>query len=101
MSLQSLAADHYNTRHLRKCRCKFVDFPPLKMKIPSQEWSRMVINLYRNLLKQGKVLRFTEQGYYRRQLRKEFERQRDDVDVTKIKDQYEVNSIFLNLKMYG
>lgn len=60
------------------------------MRIPSVEWSRTVINLYRNLLKEGKVLRYTDRGYYRREVRKEFERQRDEVDVAKIKDQYEV-----------
>lgn len=61
------------------------------MRIPSAEWSRMAINLYRSLLKEGRALRYTDRGYYRQQIRKEFERQRDEVDVAKIKDQYEVN----------
>jgi hypothetical protein len=65
-------------------------FLSLEMRIPSPEWSKMVLGLYRGLLKEGRILRYTDRGYYRREIRREFERQKDEVDANKIKDQYEV-----------
>ena len=60
------------------------------MKIPSPEWSRAVLLLYRNLLKEGKSLKYTDKDFYWRTIRREFERERDEVDAKRIKQQYEV-----------
>ena len=60
------------------------------MRIPSPEWTQMVMKLYRDLLREGRKLKLTDKDYYRRTVRCEFERQRDEVEVMKIKKQYEV-----------
>ena len=54
------------------------------------EWTTMVMALYRNLLRQGRNLKLTDKDYYRRMIRQEFDRQKDEVEVTKIQEQYEV-----------
>lgn len=71
------------------------------MKIPSKEWSRAVLLLYRNLLREGNSLKFTERDFYWRTIRKEFERERDEVEVKRIKEQYEKGMYFLKSKMGG
>lgn len=63
------------------------------MKIPSSEWSRRVLWLYRQLLKQGKTLQYTEYDFFRRIIRREFDQQRDEVETRRIKEQYEVRYI--------
>ena len=60
------------------------------MRIPSPEWSRAVLLLYRKLLKEGNSLRYTDKSFYWRSIRREFERERDEVDEKRIKEQYEV-----------
>ena len=60
------------------------------MKIPSPEWSRKVLLLYRQILKQGKSLQYTDYDFFRRTVRREFEKQRDEMEVKIIKEQYEV-----------
>lgn len=63
------------------------------MKIPSPEWSRRVLWLYRQLLKQGKTLQYTEYDFFRRIIRREFDQQRDELETRRIKEQYEVRYI--------
>ena len=63
------------------------------MKIPSSEWSRRVLWLYRQLLKQGKTLQYTEYDFFRRIIRREFDQHRDEVETRRIKEQYEVRYI--------
>ena len=62
------------------------------MKIPSPEWSSKVLLLYRQILKQGKSLKYTDYEFFRRTIRREFEQQRDEVEIKVIKEQYEVLS---------
>lgn len=62
------------------------------MKIPSPEWSSKVLLLYRQILKQGKSLKYTDYDFFRRTIRREFEQQRDEVKIKVIKEQYEVLS---------
>ena len=61
------------------------------MRIPSPEWSSKVLRLYRQLLKQGKSLQYTDYDFFRRTIRREFEQQRDEIEVKLIKEQYEVS----------
>ena len=63
------------------------------MKIPSVEWSKAVLLLYRQLLKKGKSLQLTDYGFFRTTLRREFEKQRDEVEVGQIQKQYEVDFV--------
>lgn len=60
------------------------------MNIPSSYWSGRVLRLYRQLLKEGKALQYTDYDFFRRTIRREFEQQRDEVDIKVIKGQYEV-----------
>ena len=60
------------------------------MKIPSAEWSSRVLRLYRQLLKEGKSLQYTDYDFFRRTIRREFDQQRDELDIKVIKKQYEV-----------
>lgn len=62
------------------------------MKIPSPEWSSKVLLLYRQILKRGKSLKYTDYDFFRRTIRREFEQQRDEVKIKVIKEQYEVLS---------
>lgn len=62
------------------------------MKIPSPEWSSKVLLLYRQILKRGKSLKYTDYDFFRRTIRREFEQQRDEVEIKVIKEQYEVLS---------
>lgn len=62
------------------------------MKIPSPEWSSKVLLLYRHILKRGKSLKYTDYDFFRRMIRREFEQQRDEVEIKVIKEQYEVLS---------
>lgn len=61
------------------------------MRIPSPEWSSKVLRLYRQLLKQGKSLQYTDYDFFRRTIRREFEQQRDEIEIKLIKEQYEVS----------
>lgn len=63
------------------------------MKIPSSYWSGRVLRLYRQLLKEGKALQYTDYDFFRRTIRREFEQQRDEVDIKVIKGQYEVGQV--------
>ena len=49
-----------------------------------------VLLLYRQLLKQGKVLQYTDYDFFRRSVRREFEQQKDEVEIKVIKEQFEV-----------
>lgn len=60
------------------------------MKIPSAEWSSRVLRLYRQLLKEGKSLQYTDYEFFRRTIRREFDQQRDELEIKVIKKQYEV-----------
>ena len=60
------------------------------MKIPSAEWSSRVLRLYRQLLKEGKSLQYTDYDFFRRTIRREFDQQRDELEIKVIKKQYEV-----------
>lgn len=71
------------------------------MKIPSSEWSRRVLWLYRQLLKQGKTLKYTEYDFFRRIIRREFDQQRDEVETRRIKEQYEKGTYFLQSRLAG
>ena len=62
------------------------------MKIPSPEWSSKVLLLYRQILKRGKSLKYTDYDFFRQTIRREFEQQRDEVEIKVIKEQYEVLS---------
>lgn len=57
------------------------------MGVPS---SGRVLLLYRQLLKQGKALRYTDYDFFRRSVRREFEQQKDEVEIKVIKEQFEV-----------
>lgn len=57
------------------------------MKVPT---SRRVLLLYRQILKQGKTLQYTDYDFFRRSVRREFEQQKDEVEIKVIKEQYEV-----------
>ncbi|KAK2555835.1 hypothetical protein P5673_022476 [Acropora cervicornis] len=65
------------------------------MKIPSSEWSRRVLWLYRQLLKQGKTLQYTEYDFFRRIIRREFDQHRDEVETRRIKEQYELLYVYI------
>ena len=54
--------------------------------------SQNVLQLYRQILKQGRSLRYTDYDFFRRSIRREFEQQKDEVEVKVIKEQYEVKS---------
>lgn len=71
------------------------------MKIPSSYWSGRVLRLYRQLLKEGKALQYTDYDFFRRTIRREFEQQRDEVDIKVIKGQYEKGAYFLKSKLGG
>ncbi|KAL9967239.1 hypothetical protein ACROYT_G025423 [Oculina patagonica] len=68
------------------------------MKVPS---SRRVLLLYRQLLKQGKALQYTDYDFFRRTLRREFEQQKDEVEVKVITEQYEKGMYFLRTRLGG
>ena len=51
------------------------------------------MRLYRQLLKQGKTLQYTDYDFFRRSVRREFDQQRDEVEIRVIKEQYEVKLI--------
>lgn len=57
------------------------------MGVPS---SGRVLLLYRQLLKQGKALQYTDYDFFRRSVRREFEQQKDEVEIKVIKEQFEV-----------
>lgn len=57
------------------------------MGVPS---SGRVLLLYRQLLKQGKALQYTDYDFFRRSVRQEFEQQKDEVEIKVIKEQFEV-----------
>ena len=57
------------------------------MGVPS---SGRVVLLYRQLLKQGKALQYTDYDFFRRSVRREFEQQKDEVEIKVIKEQFEV-----------
>lgn len=52
--------------------------------------SQKVLQLYRQILKQGSSLRYTDFEFFRRSIRREFEQQKDEVEAKVIKEQYEV-----------
>lgn len=52
--------------------------------------SQKVLQLYRQILKQGRSLRYTDFEFFRRSIRREFEQQKDEVEAKVIKEQYEV-----------
>lgn len=46
--------------------------------------SRQVLQLYRKLMQYSKELKFTDQNYFRRRIRKEFRQNKDLVSATDI-----------------
>lgn len=52
--------------------------------------SQKVLQLYRKILKEGRSLRYTDYEFFRRSIRRDFERQKDEVEAKVIKEQYEV-----------
>jgi len=68
------------------------------MRVPS---SGRVLLLYRQLLKQGKALQYTDYDFFRRSVRREFEQQKDEVETKVIKEQFEKGMHFLKTKLGG
>lgn len=52
--------------------------------------SQKVLQLYRKILKEGRSLKYTDYEFFRRSIRRDFERQKDEVEAKVIKEQYEV-----------
>lgn len=57
-----------------------------------------VLSLYRSILRRGRLqLKFTDQGYFRRLVREEFERNRHEQNPIEIKFQIEVHEKLDNI----
>lgn len=63
--------------------------------------SQKVLQLYRQILKEGRSLKYTDYEFFRRSIRRDFERQRDEVEAKVIKEQYEKGIYFLETKLGG
>lgn len=58
--------------------------------------SRQVLQLYRNLMRYSKELKFTDQKYFQKRVRKEFKLNKDLTSEADIEFNIKVNNIFYN-----
>lgn len=63
--------------------------------------SQKVLQLYRQILKEGRSLKYTDYEFFRRSIRRDFERQKDEVEAKVIQEQYEKGIYFLETKLGG